>query len=77
MRLSPEARAAIAAFRDAERDLPELLRECASGRELAAKGQGADVEYAARLDVSTMVPVLSDGAFRAADSADSVDAAGA
>jgi 2-phosphosulfolactate phosphatase len=66
---SPEARAAIAAFRDADGDLLRVLRECASGRELAAKGQGADIEYAARLNVSTMVPVLSDGAFRAADSA--------
>jgi 2-phosphosulfolactate phosphatase len=60
---SPEARAAIAAFRDAERDLPEILRHCASGRELSDKGWEADIRYAAQLDVSTTIPVLVDGAF--------------
>ena len=35
-----------------------------SGRELTAKGWAADIGYAARLNVSTTVPVLSDGAFR-------------
>lgn len=62
---SPEARAAVAAFRDAERDLPEVLRRCASGRELAEKGWAADIGYAAQLDASTTVPVLANGAFRA------------
>ncbi|MCW2930553.1 MAG: phosphosulfolactate phosphohydrolase [Actinomycetia bacterium] len=63
---SPEARAAIAAFRDAAHDLPEVLAHCASGRELIEKGWPADVEYASRLNVAAIVPVLgSDGAFRA------------
>jgi 2-phosphosulfolactate phosphatase len=61
---SPEARAAIAAFRDAAHRLPEVLSECASGRELREKGWAADVSHAARLNVSTTVPVLADGAFR-------------
>ncbi|HEX3964825.1 MAG TPA: 2-phosphosulfolactate phosphatase [Trebonia sp.] len=61
---SPEARAAIAAFRDAAHRLPEALAECASGRELIEKGQAADVSYAARLNASTTVPVLTDRAFR-------------
>jgi 2-phosphosulfolactate phosphatase len=61
---SPEARAAIAAFRDAEHRLPEVLAECASGRELSEKGWAADVGYAARLNASTTVPVLTGGAFR-------------
>jgi 2-phosphosulfolactate phosphatase len=65
-RPSPEARAAIAAFRDAEDEIPEIVRECASGLELVVKGREADVEYAARLDVSTVVPVLTGGAFSAA-----------
>jgi 2-phosphosulfolactate phosphatase len=60
---SPEARAAVAAFRAAEADLPEILRQCASGRELRDKGREADVAYAARLNVSTVVPVLTDGVF--------------
>lgn len=61
---SPEARAAMAAFRDAAHSLPEALSQCASGRELSEKGWQADIEYAARLNVSTTVPVLTDGAFR-------------
>jgi 2-phosphosulfolactate phosphatase len=63
--IAPEARAAIAAFRDAERDLPEILRHCASGRELSEKGWEADIGYAAQLNVSTTVPVLANGAFQA------------
>ncbi|HEX4829564.1 MAG TPA: 2-phosphosulfolactate phosphatase [Trebonia sp.] len=61
---SPEARAAIAAFRDAAGQLPGALAECASGRQLIERGQGADVAYAARLDASPTVAVLADGAFR-------------
>lgn len=61
---SPEARAAIAAFHDAAPHLPEVLSRCASGLELGGKGWQSDVEYAARLDVSTTVPVLTNGAFR-------------
>lgn len=61
---SPEARAAIADFRDAAHDLTEVLSQCASGRELTGKGRQADIGYAARLNVSTTVPVLTDGAFR-------------
>jgi 2-phosphosulfolactate phosphatase len=65
-RPSPEARAAIAAFRDAQDEIPEIVRQCASGLELAVKGREADVGYAAQLDVSTVVPVLTGGAFSAA-----------
>jgi 2-phosphosulfolactate phosphatase len=61
---SPEARAAIAAFRDAAGSLPEVLGQCASGRELSEKGRQADIGYAAQLNVSTTVPVLTNGAFR-------------
>lgn len=61
---SPEARAAIAAFRDAARCLPQALSQCASGRELSDKGWQEDVGYSAQLNVSTTVPVLIDGAFR-------------
>jgi 2-phosphosulfolactate phosphatase len=61
---SPEAGAAIAAFRDAAQSLPEILSQCASGRELSEKGWHADIGYAAQLNASTTVPVLTDGAFR-------------
>lgn len=61
---SPEARAATAAFRDSAHRLPEVLSRCASGRELSERGRQADIGYAAQLNVSTIVPVLTDGAFR-------------
>lgn len=60
---SPEARAAIAAFRDAAGDLPAFLAGCASGRELAEDGFGADVALAAELDASDAPAMLVDGAF--------------
>jgi 2-phosphosulfolactate phosphatase len=63
-RPSPEARAAVAAFR--QHDLPGDLLDCASGRELAALGRVAEVRLAAQHDVSQVVPVLRDGAFTAA-----------
>lgn len=59
--LSPEAEAAVAAFRAAS--LPDALAACSSGRELIAAGFGDDVELAATLDVSAVVPVLRDGTF--------------
>jgi 2-phosphosulfolactate phosphatase len=64
---SPEARAAIAAFHDAAHSLPQALSRCASGRELIERGWHADIGYAARLNVSTTVPLLTDGAFRSAN----------
>ena len=62
--LSTEAEVAVAAFRSAR--LPEALRACSSGRELVAKGFGDDVDIAARLDESAVVPVLRDEVFAAA-----------
>jgi 2-phosphosulfolactate phosphatase len=61
-RPSPEARAAVAAFLAAD-DLAATLADCASGRELAARGQAADLPLAAEHDVSQTVPLLRDGAF--------------
>lgn len=67
-----EARAAAGLF-DAvaggagdQRALAGLLRDCAGGREPAGAGFGADVDVAAELDASVVVPVLVDGAFVAA-----------
>jgi 2-phosphosulfolactate phosphatase len=61
--LSPEATAAVAAFRAARTDLRSMLRSSASGRELIAQGYTDDVEIAGHADVSDRVPVLTDGAF--------------
>jgi 2-phosphosulfolactate phosphatase len=62
-RPSPEARAAVAAFLDAAADLPAMLAGCASGQELAARGQAGDLALAAEHDVGRAVPVLRDGDF--------------
>jgi 2-phosphosulfolactate phosphatase len=62
-RLSPEARAAVAAFLDAAPDLASVLAACISGRELAARGLAGDLRMAAGYDVSQAVTRLSGGAF--------------
>ena len=63
--LSPEARAAEAAFRQVQPHLAAELAACAGGQELAELGFGADVATAAELDVTEAVPVLGeDAAFR-------------
>ncbi|MEV8373891.1 2-phosphosulfolactate phosphatase [Kribbella sp. NPDC056861] len=59
--LSPEARAAVAAYREVAGELPELLYECAGGRELAEYGFAGDVAVAGELDISGLVPVLQGG----------------
>ncbi len=63
---SPEAEVARAAWLAVRDGLPEALRACVSGVELREKGFGEDVEVAAALDVSDIVPVLVDGWFRPA-----------
>jgi 2-phosphosulfolactate phosphatase len=59
--MSPEAKAAAAAFRAARDDLLGALTGSASGRELVERGFSDDVAIAARLDVTGLVPVLADG----------------
>jgi len=61
--LSPEARMAEAAYRAAEPVLAQAMRDCASGRELVAGGFAEDVEVAAALDASDVVPVLVGQSF--------------
>ena len=63
--LSPEAQAAAAMF-EATSDVAVAVAGCVSGRELRDRGYGADVGIAAELDRSLTVPMLIDGAFRAA-----------
>lgn len=55
---SPAARAARAAFVDAEPLLLDLLTATALGRELWERGCGDDVREAARLNVTDVVPVM-------------------
>jgi 2-phosphosulfolactate phosphatase len=58
---SPEAQAAAGAARFL--DPATQLRHCASGRELVTAGYEQDVQIAAELDVSQVVPLLRDGTF--------------
>jgi 2-phosphosulfolactate phosphatase len=62
---SPEARAARAAFAAAA-DLDAELAESVSGHELIGRGWADDVRAAAALNVDSVVPVLTDGAYRCA-----------
>jgi len=63
-RLSPEARAARAAFLDAQGQLETLFSECGSGKEHIEQGLAANVALAAALNVSDCVPLLVDNAYR-------------
>ncbi|MEU8437004.1 2-phosphosulfolactate phosphatase [Streptomyces sp. NPDC029216] len=63
--LSPEAAAAAACF-EATPDVMAAVTASASGRELSDGGFAGDVDIAAELDVSDVVPVLTDRAFTAA-----------
>lgn len=62
---SPEARAASRAYAAAPRPIADELAATASGRELVASGFARDVDLAAEVDVTDVVPVLRDGAFAA------------
>lgn len=62
-RCSAEAAAARAAFMAARPRLAQVLADCASGRELIARGWEDDVATAAAFDVATVVPTLVDGEF--------------
>jgi 2-phosphosulfolactate phosphatase len=59
--LSPEAEAAAVAFRSLR-----PLEECPSGRELVERGFAEDVRIASEVDVSSVVPRLTEGRFVAA-----------
>jgi 2-phosphosulfolactate phosphatase len=60
---SPEAGAALWAYRGVADRLPDALRESVSGRELRGFGFSGDVAVASAVGASTVVPVLRDGWF--------------
>lgn len=66
-RMSPESIAATAVFDSVTDNLPTVLHETVSGRELSAKGFASDVAVAAARDATSVVPMLGDGAFGPAD----------
>ena len=61
---SPEARVCQSAFVDNKKDMPSILWECESGRELRAGGFGRDVEFAAQLNLYDSVPILHEVFFK-------------
>jgi 2-phosphosulfolactate phosphatase len=63
-RLSPEARAARAAFLDAQDQLEQLLSACGSAKEHMEKGLAENVTLAAAVNISDCVPLLVDNAYR-------------
>lgn len=63
---SPEAWAAAELFDASLGSLCERMHSCVGGRELTSKGFGSDVDVAADLNSSSIVPVLTDGAFHPA-----------
>ncbi|EWS82141.1 hypothetical protein BF93_10900 [Brachybacterium phenoliresistens] len=62
--MSPEASAAADLFDVVRPRLAQAMLECVGAQELEVMGFRPDVEVAAALDVSQVVPVLVDGAFR-------------
>jgi len=63
-RLSPEARAARAAFWDAQPDLMDLIAACGSAKEHREQGMVENVRLAAAFNVSDCAPLLVEGAYR-------------
>lgn len=63
-RLSVEATAAADAYGAVRAGLPGALHECVSGRELTAMGFGGDIDIAAEVGKSVVVPELAGPQFR-------------
>lgn len=62
-RRSPEAETAVSAFERFRHELPAVLAECGSGRELIGRGYPRDIELASEYAVSRAVPVLRGDRF--------------
>lgn len=60
---SPEAMAAVWAFKGAAAFLPETIGACASGKELLERGHPEDVVIACDLDADAIAPRLVGGAY--------------
>ncbi|OWJ57420.1 2-phosphosulfolactate phosphatase [Inquilinus limosus] len=62
---SPEAQVMRDACRTAGADIPQLIRESVSGRELTEGGFPRDVALALEREVSATAPLLAEGVYRA------------
>lgn len=58
--LSPEAQAAVSAFRGPNANLDQILRTSVFGKEGIVKGYADDVLYASELVTNDVAPVLHD-----------------
>lgn len=65
--LSPEAEFAQAAYERVRGDETNALKSCASGQELVDMGHPTDVEIAAEINHSTLVPLLKNDQFVGAE----------
>lgn len=63
-RLSPESKAAVAAFYEVCTDLENEIVKCSSGKELIERGFKKDVLLASTLNASETVPILIDQGYR-------------
>jgi 2-phosphosulfolactate phosphatase len=61
--LSPEAFVCKQAFLASQHELQELIKKCGSGRELEERGFKDDVDFCFQLNISSIVPILSDNKF--------------
>lgn len=61
---SPEAQVARDAYRAAGSEIASLIRSSVSGRELVSGGFLQDVEIAVADNISSIAPMLTDGAYR-------------
>jgi 2-phosphosulfolactate phosphatase len=62
---SPEAQVVRDAYRAVRQEVPNLVRDSISGRELIDGGYPDDVELAVALNASSQTPMLIEGAYRA------------
>lgn len=64
--MSPESQVTASMFAAVQDDISDLLIRSSSGRELRDMGFIDNVRFAAEIGSSTVVPVLTDGAFSVA-----------
>ena len=62
-KLSPEAEAAAAVFRDSATSMLDRIKGCISGKEKIARGEEHDLVLASEINISGCVSVLVNGAF--------------
>ena len=61
--VSPEGMAAVSAFESASEEIFNRLKCCSSGKEKLHRAEEMDVELAAKLNISSCVPILYNDAY--------------